>query len=66
MKFYFTFGQMYRDQVHPTYPKANPNGWVTIIADSENEAREKAEELFDGHYATNYTECFDIRKPSES
>lgn len=27
-----TFGQMYRHEAHPTYPLANPDGWLVIEA----------------------------------
>jgi len=44
--FYFTFGQRYAREEHPSYPLAHPNGWVTIVAKDWETARRKAEELF--------------------
>lgn len=44
--FYFTFGQNYRNETHPNFPDAHPDGWVTIIADDFHSARTKAVELF--------------------
>ncbi len=54
--FYFTFGQRYRDDPHPTYDKANPNGWVRVVADSYENARKFGYELFGEHFATMYDE----------
>lgn len=44
--FYFTFGQKCTHETHPNYPKAHPNGWVTIVADSYEAAREKSKDIF--------------------
>jgi hypothetical protein len=55
--FYFTFGQKYREVCHPTYAKADPNGWVRISSDSYETAREKAFELFGEHFSMQYTEA---------
>lgn len=55
--FYFTFGQKYRDEPHPTYPRANPNGWVRIVAESRERATEYAQDkLFGPYFATSYSE----------
>jgi monoamine oxidase len=34
-----TFGLKYRTNEHPTWPKAHPDGWLTVIAENENMAR---------------------------
>lgn len=44
--FYFTFGQRYRREEHPSYPLAHPDGYVTIVANNWEAARQKAVELF--------------------
>lgn len=38
-KFYLTFGVKYSHTEHPTWPGANPDGWVLIEAVSEERAR---------------------------
>lgn len=43
MKEYFvTFGQQYRHEPHPKAKYAHPDGWLTIVAETMKEAREKA------------------------
>jgi hypothetical protein len=42
--FYVTFGQQYRHEAHPTFPKAHPDGWVTVVAADELAARSLAVE----------------------
>jgi hypothetical protein len=37
-----TFGQKYRRDPHPTYRKAHPDGWLTIVAPDEVAARNVA------------------------
>lgn len=37
-----TFGQQYRNDPHPRVKYAHPDGWLTIKASDEVEAREKA------------------------
>lgn len=54
--FYFAFGQKYAYEAHPSYPKANPNGWVRIVSESYEQARRKAVELFGLHFAMQYTD----------
>lgn len=53
---YFTFGQRYRIEPHPKYRKAHPDGYVTIVAADYEAARIKAFDLFDGHFAFQYSE----------
>lgn len=53
-KYIITFGQKYRFERHPYLPKAHPDGYVTIFAREENEARIKAAQLCgtnEGKYA---------------
>ena len=52
--FFFTFGQQYRDEQHPKYNKAHPDGWVRIQAVTDAASREKGFELFGPHFATSY------------
>lgn len=54
--YYFTFGQQYRDEPHPSYPKANPNGWVRIVAEDWEKARIKAFDLFGASFSFQYSE----------
>lgn len=55
--FYFTFGQKYAHDPHPTYAHANPNGWVRIVADSYQVARRHAFELFGEHFSMQYMDA---------
>lgn len=54
MKFYFTFGQQYRHEPHPA--GGHPDGWFTIEAPGEGEAREKMFELCGPKWAMQYDE----------
>lgn len=40
--FYVTFGQQYHREPHPKLDQAHPDGWVTILARDEAEARDEA------------------------
>jgi hypothetical protein len=51
---YFTFGQQYDGTNHPLYPKAHRDGWVTIVAENHQIAREKGWELFGSQFSTSY------------
>jgi hypothetical protein len=44
--FRITFGQRYRTEQHPTGEWITPDGYVVIVADSEEAARAKADEVF--------------------
>ncbi len=37
-----TFGVRYATEPHPTFPQADPDGWVTILAPDMEAAREVA------------------------
>lgn len=52
--FYFTFGQKYRDKMHPSFADAHPDGWVRIVAESHLIAHNYAMKLFEGHFGTSY------------
>lgn len=55
--YYFTFGQKYAQESHPRYERAHPSGWVRIVAESYEAARNYAiTELFGTYFATQYTE----------
>jgi hypothetical protein len=55
--FYVTFGTQYPDRViHPTYARAHRDGWVRIVADSYEQARMKAFDMFGQHFATIRTD----------
>lgn len=56
MNYYVTFGQQSRREPHPTFPKAHPDGWVRIEAESYPEARTCAWDVFDDQFATMYPE----------
>jgi len=40
--FFVTFGQKWRHEVHPGFPAADPDGWLTIVAPGYRAAREFA------------------------
>lgn len=40
VEYHVTFGQKYRREPHPTFPKAHPDGWVTVWAHDEDKARQ--------------------------
>lgn len=57
-RYYLTFGQKYRQNLHPLavngiYP--HPDGWVTIEADTYDEAKEIAYVTFGVHWSFIYT-----------
>jgi hypothetical protein len=52
-KYYITFGQKYRREIHPSGYPVHPDGWVEIEAHSETHAREIA---IDIDYACIYHE----------
>lgn len=56
MKYYLTFGQKYRNEKHPKATYAHPDGWVTIIAPSEEKAREIAFNIFGQYWSNLYPE----------
>lgn len=41
-EYFVTFGQQYRTNPHPMVKYADPDGWLTIEAESGVHAREKA------------------------
>lgn len=41
MEYRVTFGQQYRSNRHPKVDYAHPDGWLTVMADNRQEAREK-------------------------
>lgn len=53
MTFYVTFGQKYREEIHPQ--GAHPDGWTEVHADSELDARRKVVE----HYGTKWAFLYD-------
>jgi len=44
--FRITFGQRYRSETHPAGDWITPDGYVIIVADTEQLARAKADEVF--------------------
>lgn len=52
--FYVTFGQRYRNEAHPRFALAHPEGWVVLEAEDEAFAREGAWILFHQHWAFIY------------
>ena len=56
--FYLTFGVQYRQQQHPQ--GMSPDGYVIIVATTEQDARMKAWELFGERWAFMY-DHLDIR-----
>lgn len=56
-RYYVTFGQKYRHERHPQasggiYP--HPDGWVAIEADTYDQARAIAHEVFGVHWSFIY------------
>lgn len=51
-----TFGHRFAREPHPTFPAAHPDGWVTIIADTWEQARRFAFDHFGQSWAFLYTE----------
>lgn len=49
-----TFGQQYAIDPHPTFPAAHPNGYVTILAESYDEARDIAIRHLGRRFAFQY------------
>lgn len=59
-RFYLTFGVQYRHEPHPHWPGANPDGWVLILAATEEAARDVAVRCFGRQWSTTYdAEHFD-------
>lgn len=56
MKFIVTFGQKYRREPHPTFLEAHPDGWVSVDADTETEARAKVVARFGIAWSDLYPE----------
>lgn len=54
-----TFGMKYRTQQHPTFPAAHPDGWLTIVAATEEVAREIACAVLGKEWAFIYAPPFD-------
>lgn len=57
MKFAVTFGQQYPREPHPRLPVAHRDGWLTINADNEGQAREMAYEALGTAWSFIYTEA---------
>lgn len=53
-KFYVTFGFDYATRPHPLFPLAHPEGWVTIVAADEIQARAFAMMTFGTYWAFIY------------
>jgi hypothetical protein len=61
--FYVTFGIQYADEPHPLWPKAHPDGYLTIIAKDEEMARRLTAALLATRWAFMYShEEFDRTK----
>lgn len=56
-EFYLTFGQRWRTEQHPTYDRATPDGWVTIVARDFEEAREGGFLRFGENFAMIYAKA---------
>jgi hypothetical protein len=59
-EFYVTFGQQYHHEPHPTFPKAHPDGWVTVVAADELAARRLAVEWLGTAWSSIYDEEPDL------
>jgi hypothetical protein len=58
-EFRITFGLRYRYDVHPHFPQAHPDGWLTIVARDEEIARQIAHVVLDFDWAGIYAGPFD-------
>lgn len=56
MKLHITFGLRYRHEPHPTFPQADPDGWVTVEASDLETAREIAFSAIGDAWAFSYPE----------
>lgn len=59
--YHFTFGMKYRHEVHPVVGTVNPDGYVTVMAASEHEARAT---MFK-HYGLAWAFCY-VGTPPEA
>lgn len=50
--FYVTFGDEFRTEPHPHWVSAHPDGYCTIVADSERQGRAVAYGWFGPQYST--------------
>lgn len=55
-EFYVTFGSQYSYQPHPRFAIAHPDGWLTIVARGEEEARALAFDQLGERYSFIYGE----------
>ena len=53
---FITFGQKYSYEPHPTFPKAHPDGWLRVTADSYEVARQIVFQVLGPAFAFDYTE----------
>ena len=57
-EFRVTFGRRYLTEEHPTFPEAHPDGWFSILAANEDQARQRAFGWFGQAWAFIYpAEC---------
>lgn len=54
--YYVTFGQKYHREPHPDFPRANPDGWLRVIAEDYESARKIVTERMGPAWAFMYTE----------
>jgi hypothetical protein len=54
--FYVTFGVKYREEQHPIWPNAHPDGYLTVIAKDESMARRFTAALLATNWAFIYDE----------
>lgn len=50
-EFKVTFGPIYRNKQHPKVGWAHPDGYMTVVAENEDEARIKIHDLLGEHWA---------------
>ena len=49
-RFYITFSNRYRTEEHPVQSDIDPDGWVSVEADSLEKAQTRAYEVFNAYY----------------
>lgn len=56
-RFYLTFGSQYSLAEHPTWKHAHPDGWVEVLAETEDQARSLVYAAFRSNWSNLYDEA---------
>lgn len=52
--FYFTFGYKYHHEPHPSGRKCNPDGYIAVVAEDSDSARDKMFAAYGKYWAMMY------------